>query len=261
MKKLRLVFILLATLALTACGKSAATDDGSGASATVSETAASTTILKVAGFVSLERGGSLFEAPEGLRLKDLDIVQTGDDSSVWLSLDGEKALQLGPQSALRVDRQGTGLELTLMEGEIVAYTDKLDTGETSTFTGANMAMGVRGGSIELFDGLLTLNSELPQPLMAGFTGWDEFDWENYHYVGEWLDGTPSGEGTVTITRADGTETLTGTLVDGLFEGKTARTVALDNGIILNDELEFVQGRLSSGRQIYGMQPWTNGETP
>jgi hypothetical protein len=260
MKKLRLVFILLATLALTACGKSAATDDGSSASATVSETAASTTILKTAGFVSLERGGSLFEAPEGLRLKDLDVVQTGEDSSVWLSLDGEKALQLGPQSALRVDRQGTGLELTLMEGEIVAYTDKLDTGEASTFTGANMAMGVRGGSVELFDGLLTLNSELPLS-MAGFSGWEEFTWENYHYAGEWQNGNPTGEGTVTITRADGTETLTGTLVDGFFEGKTARTIALDNGIVLNDELEFAQGRLNSSGQIYGMSPWTNGKTP
>jgi hypothetical protein len=173
-------------------------------------------------------------------------------------------VQLGEQRAVRIDRQGSGFELTLVEGEVVAYTDQLiDTGDDLTFTGVNMAMGVRG-SLELFDGLLTLNSELAElaPSMAGFTGWEEYTWGNYHYAGEWREGMPLGEGTVSVALADGTMTLTGKLEDGFFNGTTTRTIELNSGVILNDVLELKMGRVSdSSRQVYGMQPWIGGEAP
>jgi hypothetical protein len=249
--------VAVMTLMFAACDSGVTSDDDN----VVTETAASVSILQMSGFVSIERGENLYEGREGIRLLDLDIIHTGEEASVWLSLGDDKAVQLGGQSALRIDRQNDGFELTLMEGEIVGYTDQLLTaGEGAALASASMSMGVRGQA-ELFDGLLTLNSELP-PSMAGFSGRAEFSWENYHYAGEWQDGAPAGEGTVVISQDDGDITLKGTLVDGFFHGLTVRTVSLDNGIILNDELDLNMGRLAStNKQVYGMQPWMSGDAP
>jgi hypothetical protein len=262
-KKTALLLIIMSVTGLFVGCDSSVTSNGDTA---VTETATSVSILQMAGFVSIERENGLnevclYEAREGIRLHDLDIVRTGEGAFVWLSLDDDKALQLGENSALRVDRQGTGFELTLTEGEIVAYTDQISNeGEDLAFAGATMSMGVRGQT-ELFDGLLTLNYDIP-PSVKDFNGWNEFAWENYRYAGEWLDGAPYGEGTVYITNADGEVTLTGNLVDGFFHGPTARTITLDNGIVLNDELDLNMGWwANSSRQVYGMPPWTSGGTP
>jgi hypothetical protein len=256
-KTLLLLLVAAAMLVFAACDSSV-TSDGDG---TVTETAASVTILQTAGFVSIERGDHLYEGREGIRLRDLDIVRTGEAAAAWLALDDEKAVQLGEQTTLRIDRQNAGFELTLMEGEIAAYTDELLTaGEDAALASASISMGVRG-SAELFDGLVTLNSELP-PSMAGFSGWGDYTWENYHYVGEWLDGIPQGEGVVTITQEDGEVRLTGDLVDGFFHGPMVRSVTLDNGVVLNDELDLNMGRwANTSKQVYGMQPWISGGTP
>jgi hypothetical protein len=249
--------LIAATLAFAGCDSTVTSDTDKA----VTETANNVTILQMLGFVSIERGDNLYEGREGVRLLDLDIVRTGEAASAWLSLDDDRALQLGEQTALRIDRQNAGFELTLLAGEIVAYTDQLQgADEDVTFASANMSMGVRGQT-ELFDGLLTLNSELP-PSMVGFSGWEEYTWENYYYVGEWQDGAPAGEGMVVITQEDGEVTLTGELVNGFFHGLTTRSIALNNGIILDDELELNMGRLANtSRQVYGMQPWISGETP
>jgi hypothetical protein len=65
---------------------------------------------------------------------------------------------------------------------------------------------------------------------------------------------------VTVTYEDGQGVYSGTLVDGLFDGAITRALELNNGLVLRDELVASMGIVpNSGRQTYGMPPWTRGE--
>jgi ferric-dicitrate binding protein FerR (iron transport regulator) len=80
-----------------------------------------------------------------MRLRNLDTMQTAAASSSWLTLDENKAVQLGEQTGLRVDRQALGFALTLLKGEITAQIEKpLDSDESFTVHAGNITLGVRG---------------------------------------------------------------------------------------------------------------------
>ena len=61
--------------------------------------------VKVArGDVALEREGKTLAATVGMRVQAADVVKTGADGSVGITLDDDSLLSLGPRSTLSLDR-------------------------------------------------------------------------------------------------------------------------------------------------------------
>jgi hypothetical protein len=56
------------------------------------------------GTVVIERGGQALPAPVGARLQATDIVKTGADGSVGITMTDNSLLSIGPNSALALDR-------------------------------------------------------------------------------------------------------------------------------------------------------------
>jgi hypothetical protein len=101
--------------------------------------------LQTSGTVAVERPPDVLAARQGMRLLDLDTVQTGSGSSAWLSLDDAKAVELSEQTALRIDRQARGFVLTLAYGEIKTRIDRpLYADEDFVVEVGGFALSVRG---------------------------------------------------------------------------------------------------------------------
>jgi hypothetical protein len=61
--------------------------------------------IKVAkGQVSIERQGKAIPATVGVRLQTADVIKTGADGSVGITMDDDSLLSAGPNSALSLDR-------------------------------------------------------------------------------------------------------------------------------------------------------------
>ena len=61
--------------------------------------------VKVAkGQVAIERGGQAMPAPVGARVEASDVVRTGADGSVGITLADDSLLSIGPDSVLALDR-------------------------------------------------------------------------------------------------------------------------------------------------------------
>ena len=61
--------------------------------------------VKVAkGTVSIERSGQSLAAPAGTRLQTSDVVRTGNDGSVGITMTDNSLLSAGPNSVLALDR-------------------------------------------------------------------------------------------------------------------------------------------------------------
>lgn len=58
----------------------------------------------VKGQVAIERQGQTLPAPVGTRLQTSDVVKTGADGSVGITMDDDSLLSVGPNSALSLDR-------------------------------------------------------------------------------------------------------------------------------------------------------------
>ena len=61
--------------------------------------------IKVAkGQVTIERGGAVLPAQVGVRVQEGDVVKTGADGSVGITMNDDSLLSAGPGSALALDR-------------------------------------------------------------------------------------------------------------------------------------------------------------
>jgi hypothetical protein len=56
------------------------------------------------GQVTIDREGRSLPAPVGTRLQTADVVKTGSDGSVGITMDDDSLLSAGPNSALSLDR-------------------------------------------------------------------------------------------------------------------------------------------------------------
>jgi hypothetical protein len=102
-------------------------------------------VLETTGTVKVERSSDNLAARAGMRLQERDTVRTASASTVWLSLDAAKAVQLSELTALRIDQGRRGFALTLVEGEIRAEIDKpLADNEDFTVQAGDLALAVRG---------------------------------------------------------------------------------------------------------------------
>lgn len=80
----------LAVLLLAAADGAVATDIGR--------------IKVVKGEVAVERDGSALPATVGMRLRTADVIRTGADGSVGITMDDDSLLSAGPGSTLSLDR-------------------------------------------------------------------------------------------------------------------------------------------------------------
>jgi hypothetical protein len=89
-------------------------------------------IKVVKGGVHVERGGGRVTAAVGTRLREGDVVVTGRDGAVGITLDDDSLLSAGPDSRLALDRfafdsttHAGRLETTLQQGTLAAVSGKI----------------------------------------------------------------------------------------------------------------------------------------
>ena len=110
--------------------------------------------IKVAkGQVAIERQGTSMPAKVGARLQVADIVRTGADGSVGITMDDDSLLSAGPNSALSLDRyafdsttnQGR-LDTSLNKGTLSVISGRIakQTPDAMTVRTPNAILGVRG---------------------------------------------------------------------------------------------------------------------
>lgn len=110
--------------------------------------------IKVAkGQVSVERGGKSMPATPGLRLEAADVIKTGADGSVGITMTDNSLLSAGPGSVLALDRyafdttthQGK-FDTTLKQGTLAVVSGKLakQSPEAMTVRTPATILGVRG---------------------------------------------------------------------------------------------------------------------
>ena len=110
--------------------------------------------IKIAkGQVSIERQGKVLPATVGMRLQASDIVRTGADSSVGITMDDDALLSAGPNSALSVDRyafdsttnQGR-LDTSLNKGTLAVISGRIakQAPDAMTVRTPSAMLGVRG---------------------------------------------------------------------------------------------------------------------
>jgi hypothetical protein len=75
-------------------------------------------IKVVKGKVSIERGGQVLPAEPGARVESADVVTTGADGSVGITLTDDTLLSAGPNSILALERYA--FDSTTSQGEIDA---------------------------------------------------------------------------------------------------------------------------------------------
>ena len=117
-------------------------------------TAADIGQVKIAkGQVTIERQGKAMPAAVGARLQVADIVRTGADGSVGITMDDDSLLSAGPNSALSLDNyafdsttnQGR-LDTSLNKGTLSVISGRIakQTPDAMTVRTPNAILGVRG---------------------------------------------------------------------------------------------------------------------
>ena len=110
--------------------------------------------VKIAkGQVTIERQGKTIPAAVGARLQVADIVKTGADGSVGITMDDDSLLSAGPNSALSLDNyafdsttnQGR-LDTSLNKGTLSVISGRIakQTPDAMTVRTPNAILGVRG---------------------------------------------------------------------------------------------------------------------
>jgi len=110
--------------------------------------------IKIAkGEVAVERQGKSMPAKVGVRLQVADVVRTGADGSVGITMDDDSLLSAGPNSALSLDRyafdsttnQGR-LDTSLNKGTLSVISGRIakQTPDAMTVRTPNAILGVRG---------------------------------------------------------------------------------------------------------------------
>ena len=110
--------------------------------------------IKVArGPVTVERAGVSMPAPVGMRLQALDMVRTGDDASVGITMDDDSLLSAGPNTVLVLDRysfdpttnQGR-LDAALNKGTLAVISGRIakQSPDAMTVRTPTAVLGVRG---------------------------------------------------------------------------------------------------------------------
>jgi hypothetical protein len=152
------ILALMLALSLAACGSgntggSGGASGGMGASSkptpvaneVIDEGVSAVSLLELTGEANIERGAEELSARAGMRLMNLDTLRTMAESAAWLLLEEDRAVELGENSALHIDRQSKGFVLTLTEGEVTARLDRqLNDGEEFTVKVGGLALSVRG---------------------------------------------------------------------------------------------------------------------
>jgi hypothetical protein len=110
--------------------------------------------VKIArGQVTIERQGKAMPAAVGTRLQVADVVRTGADGSVGITMDDDSLLSAGPNSALSLDNyafdsttnQGR-LDTSLNKGTLSVISGRIakQTPDAMTVRTPNAILGVRG---------------------------------------------------------------------------------------------------------------------
>ncbi len=110
--------------------------------------------VKIAkGQVTIDRQGKTMPAAVGARLQTADIVKTGADGSVGITMDDDSLLSAGPNSALSLDNyafdsttnQGR-LDTSLNKGTLSVISGRIakQTPDAMTVRTPNAILGVRG---------------------------------------------------------------------------------------------------------------------
>lgn len=125
--------------ALSACGALAAGEAG--------------TVKTAKGSVTVERGGQKLAAAAGFRVEAADLIVTGADSAVGITLRDNTLLSAGPNSVLNLDKfsfdatthAGT-LDASLKRGTLAVISGKLAKAdpESVRFRTPTATLGVRG---------------------------------------------------------------------------------------------------------------------
>lgn len=107
----------------------------------------------VKGQVAIERQGKTSPATVGTRLQTADIVRTGSDGSVGITMDDNSLLSAGPNSELSLDRytfdattnQGR-LDTSLNKGTLAVISGRIakQSPDAMTVRTPNAILGVRG---------------------------------------------------------------------------------------------------------------------
>ena len=105
------------------------------------------------GDVVVERDGVAQPATQGLRLKASDVVRTGADGSVGITMNDDSLLSLGPSSALSLDRfefdpatQRGKFDASLRRGSLAVASGRLakQAPDAMTVRTPSTVLGVRG---------------------------------------------------------------------------------------------------------------------
>ena len=110
-------------------------------------------IKVVKGQVSIERQGKAIPATVGVRLQTADVVKTGADGSVGITMDDDSLLSAGPNSTLSLDRyafdsttnQGR-LDTSLNKGTLAVISGRIakQSPDAMTVRTPTAILGVRG---------------------------------------------------------------------------------------------------------------------
>lgn len=112
--------------------------------------------IKVAkGQVSVEREGKALPAAVGMRVQASDVIRTGNDGSVGITMDDDSLLSAGPESVLSLDRyafdpttnQGR-FDASINKGTLAVISGRIAKGSPDAMTVKTPAvvLGVRGTS-------------------------------------------------------------------------------------------------------------------
>ena len=110
--------------------------------------------IKVAkGEVGIERQGKTLPAAVGLRLQTADLVRTGADGSVGITMDDDSLLSAGPNSVLSLDRyvfdattNGGRFDASLNKGTLAVISGRIakQSPDAMTVRTPTAILGVRG---------------------------------------------------------------------------------------------------------------------
>jgi hypothetical protein len=105
------------------------------------------------GSVTIERGGQTLKADSGTRVQTADVVRTGSDGSVGITMTDNSLLSAGPNSVLALDRyefdattsQGR-FDASLRKGTLAVVSGRLakQSPEAMTLRTPSAILGVRG---------------------------------------------------------------------------------------------------------------------
>jgi hypothetical protein len=105
------------------------------------------------GQVTVERAGRVLPAPVGTRLQTADIVKTGTDASVGITMDDDSLLSAGPNSTLSLDRYSFDpttnrgrFDASLNKGTLAVISGRIakESPDAMTVRTPTAVLGVRG---------------------------------------------------------------------------------------------------------------------